>query len=92
MDDEQRKVARDAYVSWNGSRYSVPRRYTDKKVWVRDHDHGPSVEIRYRAERIAVDAASPRRHQVVTLRHRRTPGRTVRGAKKEPSYADFYSK
>jgi hypothetical protein len=23
-DDEQRKVARDAYVSWPGSRYSVP--------------------------------------------------------------------
>jgi hypothetical protein len=24
VDDEQRKVARDAYVAWQGSRYSVP--------------------------------------------------------------------
>ena len=32
MDDEQRKVARDAYVSWNGSRYSVPWRYAGKEV------------------------------------------------------------
>jgi len=67
MDDEQRKVARDAYVSWKGSRYSVPWRYAGKEVWVRDH--GPAVEIRYSAERIAVHAPAARRHQVVTLRH-----------------------
>jgi hypothetical protein len=65
MDDEQRKVARDAYVSWKGSRYSVPWHYAGKEVWVRDH--GPSVEIRYSAERIAVHAPATRRHQVVTL-------------------------
>lgn len=67
MDDEQRKVARDAYVSWKGSRYSVPWHYAGKEVWVRDH--GPSVEIRYSAERIAVHAPASRRHQVVTLNH-----------------------
>ena len=67
LDDEQRKVARDAYVSWKGSRYSVPWHYAGKEVWVRDH--GPSVEIRYSAERIAVHAPAARRHQVVTLRH-----------------------
>jgi hypothetical protein len=67
MDDEQRKVARDAYVSWNGSRYSVPWQYAGKEVWVRDH--GPSVEIHYSTERIAVHAAAATRHQVVTLRH-----------------------
>jgi transposase len=67
MDDEQRKVARDAYVSWKGSRYSVPWRYAGKEVWVRDH--GPSVEIRYSAERIAEHTPASRRHQVVTLRH-----------------------
>ncbi len=65
MDDEQRKVARDAYVSWKGSRYSVPWHYAGKEVWVRDH--GPSVEIRYSAERIAVHAPAARRHLVVTL-------------------------
>ena len=36
MDDEQRKVARDAYVSWQGSRYSVPWKYAGQEVWVRD--------------------------------------------------------
>jgi hypothetical protein len=35
MDDEQRKVARDAYVSWRGSRYSVPWLYAGREVWVR---------------------------------------------------------
>ena len=67
MDDEQRTVARDAYVSWKGSRYSVPWCYAGKDVWVRDH--GPSVEIRYSAERIAVHAPASRRHQIVTLSH-----------------------
>jgi hypothetical protein len=31
MNDEQRKVARDAYVSWKGSRYSVPWQYAGRK-------------------------------------------------------------
>jgi hypothetical protein len=35
VDDEQRKVARDAYVAWQGSRYSVPWQYAGKEVWVR---------------------------------------------------------
>jgi len=34
MDDEQCKVARDAYVSWQGSRYSVSWSYAGKEVWV----------------------------------------------------------
>ena len=67
IDDEQRKVARDAYVSWKGSRYSVPWHYAGKEVWVRDR--GPSVEIRYSAERIAVHAPAASRHQIVTLSH-----------------------
>jgi len=67
MDDEQRRVARDAYVSWKGSRYSVPWHYAGKEVWVRDH--GPSVEVRYSSERIAVHSPATRRHQVVTLNH-----------------------
>jgi transposase len=65
MDDEQRKVARDAYVSWQGSRYSVPWQYVGKEVWVRDHDR--YVEVCYGAERIAVHAQAVRPHQVVTL-------------------------
>jgi len=65
MDDEQRKVARDAYVSWHGSRYSVPWMYAGKEVWVRDQ--GRYVEVRYGAERIAVHVQAVRHHQVVTL-------------------------
>jgi transposase len=64
-DDEQRKVARDAYVAWDGSRYSVPWQYAGKEVWVREQ--GGAVEVRYSAERIALHAPAQRRHQVVTL-------------------------
>ena len=64
-DDEQRKVARDAYVSWQGSRYSVPWQYAGKEVWVREH--GGEVEIRYGADQIALHAQAAARHQVVTL-------------------------
>jgi hypothetical protein len=45
----------------------VPWRYAGKEVWVRDH--GPSLEVRYSSERIAVHTPASRRHQVVTLRH-----------------------
>ena len=64
MDDEQRKVARDAYVSWQASRYSVPWSYAGKEVWVRDH--GNSVEVRHGAERIAVHDRAMRKHLVIT--------------------------
>ena len=63
-DDEQRKVARDAYVSWQGSRYSVPWQYAGKEVWVRQD--GGEVEVRYGAERIALHGQAASRHQVVT--------------------------
>ena len=65
-DDEQRKVARDAYVSWQGSRYSVPWRYAGKEVWVREQDR--NVEVRCGAELIARHAPAVRHHQVVTRR------------------------
>jgi transposase len=63
-DDEQRKVARDAYVSWQGSRYSVPWQYAGKEVWVREQ--GGAVEVRHSAARIALHAPARQRHQVVT--------------------------
>ena len=64
MDDEHRKVARGAYVSWQGSRYSVPWSYAGKEVWVRDRDN--SVEVRHGAERIAVHDRAMKRHLVIT--------------------------
>jgi hypothetical protein len=64
MDDERSKVARDAYISWQGSRYSVPWRFAGKEVWVRDG--GTDIEVRCGAERIAVHAQAVRHHQIVT--------------------------
>ncbi len=65
VDDELRKVARDAYVAWQGSRYSVPWEYAGKEVWVREC--GRDIEVRYGAERIAAHAPAVRQHQVVTI-------------------------
>ena len=63
-DDELRKVARDAYVSWQGSRYSVPWIYAGKQVWVRDQSG--EVEVHYGDERIAVHGQARRKHAVIT--------------------------
>jgi transposase len=63
-DDELRQVARDAYVSWEASRYSVPWEYAGKEVWVRQL--GEQVEVRYGGERVAVHARARRKHQLVT--------------------------
>jgi DNA replication protein DnaC len=65
-DDELRKVARDAYVSWQANRYSVPWQYVGKEVWVREQAN--QVEVHYGGERIAVHARAARRHQVITQR------------------------
>lgn len=64
-DEELRKVARDAFVSWQGSRYSVPWVYAGKEVWVREC--GPEVEVHYGGQRIAVHAQAPRKHAI--MRH-----------------------
>jgi transposase len=63
-DEEARKVARDAYVSWQGSRYSVPWQYAGREVWVRQH--GEQVEVRLAADCIALHQRAERQHQVVT--------------------------
>lgn len=64
VDDELRKVARDAYVSWQGSRYSVPWLYAGKQVWVRER--GEAVEVHYGRERIAAHGQARHKHLVVT--------------------------
>jgi transposase len=65
VDDELRKVARDAYVSWRGSRYSVPWQYAGKDVWICECDG--EIEVRYGADRIASHAPAAKRHQVITI-------------------------
>jgi len=64
VDQELRKVARDAYVAWQGSRYSVPWKYAGKQVWVLEA--GCDVEVRYGGERIAIHGQAAGRHQVIT--------------------------
>ena len=63
LDDELRKVARDAFVSWRGSRYSVPWGYAGKEVWVRER--GGDVEVHYGAQQIAVHAPAPHKHVIM---------------------------
>src|SRR5262249_35303786 len=81
-DEEVRKVARDAYVSWQGSRYSVPWQYAGREVWVRQHRD--QVEVRHAADCIALHQRAGRQHQVVTQaeHHAAIPlGNTGRGNK-----------
>lgn len=63
-DEELRKVARDGYVSWQASRYSVPWQYVGKEVWVREQ--AGQVEVHYGGERIAAHLPAARKHQVIT--------------------------
>ena len=65
-EDESRKVARDAYVSWQASRYSVPWIYAGKEVSVREQSD--QVEVRSGGQRIALHARAATQHQVITLR------------------------
>ena len=65
VDGELRKVARDAYVDWQGSRYSVPWQYAGQEVWVREMME--EVEIRTGRERIAMHGKAQRKHSVLTF-------------------------
>lgn len=67
FEEGQRKVIRGTHIFWKGNRYSVPRPYVGKLVWVREH--GTSVEIRCSDKLIALHALATQCHQVVTLRH-----------------------
>jgi transposase len=63
-DQELRKVARDAYVAWQGNRYSVPWQYAGCQVWVEDHTG--EVGVHFGGERIACHSAVSGRHQTIT--------------------------
>jgi len=62
-DDELRKVARDAFVHWQGSRYSVPWIYAGREVWVRQQEG--HVQVHYGDRRIAAHPPAPRKHMVM---------------------------
>ena len=57
-------MARDAFVSWQGSRYSVPWTYAGKEVLVRDQEGG-MVEVRYGEHEIARHSRAPHKHLIV---------------------------
>ena len=65
IDEELRKVARDAYVSWESNRYSVPWTYAGSAVWVRDRED--QIEVHYGGEKIAVHRRASGKHQIVTV-------------------------
>jgi hypothetical protein len=59
-----RRVARDAYVTYQSNRYSVPWTAAGRDVVLREH--GNQLEIFQHGERLALHALCPRRHQVLT--------------------------
>jgi transposase len=65
VDEELRKVARDAYVSWESNRYSVPWAYAGSEVWVRDCEN--HVEVHYGGEKIALHPRASGKHQILTV-------------------------
>ena len=64
VDEELRKVARDAYVSWESNRYSVPWVYAGCPVWIRDRDN--QIEVHYGGEKIAAHPRALGKHQIIT--------------------------
>jgi len=73
VDEELRKVARDAYVSWESNRYSVPWAYAGSPVWVRDREN--QIEVHYGGDVIAVHPRASGKHQIITVpeHHRGIP-------------------
>ena len=69
LDEESRRVSRDAYVSWEASRYSVPWPFAGKDVWVRERDG--RVEVRHGAQRIASHDKAARHRTVTEPEHHR---------------------
>jgi transposase len=72
-EDEIRRVARDAYVAWQGNRYSVPWQYAGRDVSIRAENGG--VQVFCQAEPIARHTVAAGMHQVITNRehHRGIP-------------------
>jgi hypothetical protein len=65
VDGELRKVARDVYVDWQGSRYSVPWQYAGQDVWVQEI--AEEVDIRTGREPIAMHGKAQRKYSVLTF-------------------------
>ena len=69
LDEELRRVSRDAYVAWDASRYSVPWRFAGKEVWVRERES--RVEVHHGSERIACHDKAARHRTITEAEHHR---------------------
>lgn len=69
LDEELRRVSRDAYVAWQGSRYSVPWRFAGKDVWLCERD--TRIEVHHGAERIASHEKAGRHQTITRAEHHR---------------------
>jgi transposase len=65
VEEELRRVSRDAYVAWQGNRYSVPWRYAGQQVRVRGK--AAVVEVYAGSQRIAVHHLLVGKHQLASL-------------------------
>jgi transposase len=76
-----RRVSRDAFVSWQSNRYSVPWQHAGQEVLVREI--GQVVEIVRDQAQLAVHSKSVGRHQIVLLpaHHADIPLGETRGGK-----------
>jgi transposase len=63
VEEHVRRVARDAFVAWQGNRYSVPWMYAGHEVLVREKSG--HVEVSIGGERIAAHVLQPGRHHTV---------------------------
>ncbi len=65
VEQELRRVARDAYVAWQGNRYSVPWMYAGREVLVREKN--AQLEVTLGSARIAAHLLQAGKHHTITL-------------------------
>lgn len=65
VEEELRRISRDAYVSWQGNRYSVPWRYAGQQVRVRGNTK--TVEVYAGTQSIAVHSLLIGKHQLASM-------------------------
>jgi len=65
VEEELRRVSRDAYVAWQGNRYSVPWHYAGQEVRVRGQ--GAVVGVYVGQQRIALHTRLLGKHQLASL-------------------------
>ena len=83
VDGELRKVARDAYVDWRGSRYSVPWQYAGQDVWVQEIVGGSGYSHGARADCDARQSATETQRVDVRATSSGDPAGGAKGGKQD---------